>query len=756
MERSFFETGNPLKKLMKIALDLFDAEQVGVLYGTNASKTKFLPTSEWDRGIADMFDGRGVKGTILKYFGRRIVSIKKLSPVYFYKQNDQGQTIDNDGIISYMLRTCADYYKKGISVIFSPDVSADITGAAEDQYAAIPFYSYNGQLLSEPDIQVKVDLNIIKHFSAQNYISIYIPDFGILVVNTADPDLMARKNGLFLKKDSLITAFDQLIRLVEVASLAALGQLKGKRGAHLLWKKETLLRQTSQALIENERKYRDLYENAPIAYFSVDSQGTILKVNQTTSTLSGYEKDDLVGHNIMEFHVPEKGAEWTVKQLKPLLEKTPSVKDLEIKFRSKKNKDVWVSLCVDTVKDQHNQMVEIRAMAVDISERKTLEKQLLQSQKMEAIGTLASGIAHDFNNILTPVSGYSEMLLLNADQFDEKARVHLKIINDCALYAKGLVDKMLTFSRQKESEFKVLYPHVFVEDALSLAKSFMPATIKLETHINQSCDPLMVDPVQAHQMVMNLISNAYYAMEKEGGVLTVILDQTDIKEKESLMPLAPGAYMHLKIQDTGPGIPTELLDRVFDPFFTTKKEGKGSGIGLSVVHGIVQSHKGHISVQSEPGKGSVFNIYLPFYSGKASMDEPAETEPEILTGTERILLVDDDQKVAFMVQYMLENLGYQVTSFINSPDALDAFKAAPASFDLVVTDLTMPELTGYQLSEQMHAIRPDMPIVLCTGFGEHIDKKNLHLKGIQGILNKPLTVKAVSHLIRNILDGQGA
>lgn len=752
IERNFFSKRNPLKQLLEIALTLFNADQVGILYGTNSSKTKFLPTNEWDRGIVDIFDGNGIKGKISKYFGKYIVTLKKLSPIYFFRDDENGNQVENDGVISYMLRTCTDYYEKGISVIFSPDISNHIY-SIDNQYATIPFFSYDGNYFSAPDIKVKVDLNIIKHFQAKNYVSIYIPDYGILVVNTADPGLMATAAGKLLREAELKQAFDILIHLVEVASLAALGQLKGKRGAHLLWKKESQLRKTSQALIENERNYRDLYENAPIAYFSLDSQGTIIKVNQTTLELSGYEKHELIGHNIMEFHVTKPGHELTAEQVKPLLEKTSSVKDFEIEFRNKIGEEVWLSLCVDTINDEHDNIVEIRAMAVDISKRKTLEKKLLQAQKMEAIGTLASGIAHDFNNILTPISGYSEMLLMNADDLEPKKKEHLKIINDCALYAKGLVNQMLTFSKQKESEFKLINPHVFVEDALVLAKSFIPPTIRIKAHINQSCGPLMVDPVQAHQVVMNLISNAYHAMEEKGGILTISLDQVEVSQDDKFQQLPPGQYAYLRIEDTGSGMPADILDRIFDPFFTTKEEGKGSGIGLSVVHGIIQSHDGQIVVKSTQGEGTSFHVYLPLYRGDLEIEEVVEIDVNILQGTEHVLLVDDDEKVACMEQYMLEKLGYNVTCTFESQTAIDWFEKEPKSYDLVITDLTMPELSGYQLAQKIHSIRQDVPIILCTGFGEHVDKKIFKSCGIRGILKKPITVKGVSHLIRKVLDG---
>ncbi len=750
-EKDFFKRGNPLKKLLNITLDLFKADQVGVMFGTNASNIKFLPTSEWDRGVMDMFNGQGTKGMILKYFGTQIVTFKKLSPVYFYKDGEDGARADNDGVIAYMLRNCADYYKQGISIIFSPDISANIYKVS-DQYAEIPFYSYNGDIIHEPDIKVRVDLNIIKHFHSKNYISAYIPDYGILVVNTADPELMIRVGGRFVREDELKEKFDTLIQLVEIVSLAALGQLKGKRGAQLLWKKEKLLRQTSQELVKNEKKYRDLYENAPVAYFSMNTNGILLKCNYNTLKLTGYEREELLGKNIRYLYVNADGKTSTPNQILEMLEKGQSAKDVEIKIRNKQNQDVWISISLDSVRDKEGKIIEVRAMAIDISERKSLEKQLLYAQKMEAIGTLAGGIAHDFNNILSPISGYSEMLLMEADEKDSKKKEHLQIIYDCAKYAKGLVNQMLTFSRQKDNEFKLLQPHLFVQDALALTKSFLPSTIEIKKQVNTDCGLIMVDPIQVHQVVMNLISNAYHAMEESGGVLEVCLDEVKIKEDNQIFPLNQGTYVYLKIADTGPGMLPEVMERIFDPFFTTKAEGKGSGIGLSVVHGIVQSHKGYINVKSEEDRGTCFEVYLPVYVGDIPAEETVKKERLIERGDEHILLVDDDKKVAFMVQHLLEKLGYDVSCYLDSPGALKAFEAEAEKFDLVITDLTMPDLTGYQLAEEITKIRKNIPIILCTGFGEHINKEQYSLQGIKGFLNKPVSVKSVSNLIRDILD----
>ncbi|MCK5163353.1 MAG: response regulator, partial [Desulfobacula sp.] len=359
---------------------------------------------------------------------------------------------------------------------------------------------------------------------------------------------------------------------------------------------------------------------------------------------------------------------------------------------------------------------------------------------------------HDFNNILTPIAGYAEMLLMEISDKGSKRREHLQIIHDCALYAKGLVNQMLTFSKQKANEFKLLHPHVFVQDALILTRSFLPATIEIREEINDKCGLLMVDPIQVHQVVMNLISNAYHAMEEKGGILDIFLDEVEIKEDNAIFPINSGLYVYLKIADTGPGIPPDVLERIFDPFFTTKKEGKGSGIGLSVVHGIIQSHNGYINVESKQGKGTCFEVYLPVYTGDVRMEDKVIEDRPIQKGSESILLVDDDKKVAFMEQHMLEKLGYQVTCYLESSGALDAFRKTPQKFDLVITDLTMPEFTGYQLSEEILKIRPDIPIVICTGYGEHINKKKYDLQGIKGFLNKPVAVKDMSNTVRDILD----
>jgi PAS domain S-box-containing protein len=752
LEKQFFRGADPLKKLLKVSLDLFEAKHTGILYGTNETKIRFLPTSMWDRGIVDRFDGRGARGLILKLFGRQIVTARGLSPVYFYKQGGSDPREDNDGIIAYVLRNCADYYKKGISVIICPDTDRYIL-SKDEAYLEIPFFVYNGNCFERSGEAIKVDVRIVKHFKSKNSIYIYLPDYGILVLNTADPDLLKLHHDRFVQEQKLRQRLDILIDLVETASLAYLGQLKGKKGAQLLWRKEKHLRQTSQELIDNERRYRDLYEHAPIAYVSLEPSGVILKCNYKARELSGFEENELIGRNAVDLFFKESTAQAEVKQMFERLVKGGSIKDLELRITPKNLSPVWVSLSVDAVRNRQGRMTELRMMIMDISQRKNLENQLIQAQKMEAIGTLAGGIAHDFNNILSPISGYTEMLLMDMDEKDPAAK-SLNIILDCVNHAKNLVNQILTISRQKEHALKVLDADDTLKESMVLVKSYLPATIELNCRIEAAGSRVHADPVQFHQVVMNLVTNACHAVkDREKGRIDIIL-KTISMPKPFLHSVNGGSrgYVCLSVRDTGCGIKKEILDKIFDPYFSTKGEGEGSGIGLSVVHGIVESHGGVITVDSTENQGSQFDVYLPVCREDMAVEAASEDEMILESGTERILLVDDDKKVAVMETHMLEKLGYTVTCFTNSLNAVKVFKSNPHLFDLILTDMTMPDLTGAQLADKIYRIKPEIPVVLCTGLGDTVDLHKFSLPSIKGFLKKPVAIKELSHTLRQALE----
>jgi len=398
---------------------------------------------------------------------------------------------------------------------------------------------------------------------------------------------------------------------------------------------------------------------------------------------------------------------------------------------------------------------KVKAYAEDLEnelvERKKMEQMLRQTQKMEAIGKLAGGIAHDFNNILSPILGYTE-LTLNDMEEGSPFRSNLMEVYNAGNRAKSLVRQILTFTRQSESAQQPINMSVPVLEAVRLLRSTLPSTIDIVNHIREDLAPIMGDSTQIHQIVMNLCANAAQAMEDEGGILEVSLEQVywDSKFIVHYKVLPKGYYIKLSVSDTGIGMAPEILESIFDPYFTTKENDKGTGLGLSVVQGIVKNHNGEINVYSEPDKGSTFTLYFPTTDDQLeSRMEEAEAIPG---GTESILYVDDEVTVANLGKRLLEQLGYKVTSVTRSVDALQLFKNDPDQFDLVITDMTMPKLRGDQLAERMAAVRPDLPIVICTGFSRYISKEIAKDIGVEALLVKPFTQRELANAVRSAID----
>jgi len=384
-------------------------------------------------------------------------------------------------------------------------------------------------------------------------------------------------------------------------------------------------------------------------------------------------------------------------------------------------------------------------------ERARLESQLRQAQKMEAIGTLAGGIAHDFNNILFPIIGYAEMGILDIPEEDHVRKTLIEILN-ASKRASELVQQILTFGRQRDQELKPLKAQLVVKEALKLIRSSLPTTIEIYQYIKKDCAPIMADPSQIHQVVMNLCTNAFHAMEKDGGTLKVNLGEVALTIDEVTgLDMEPGPYLCLTVSDTGQGMNSTTMERIFDPYFTTKEKGKGTGLGLAVVHGIVKSYGGDIRVYSEPEKGTSFHVYIPVIKPDNLASETVSDGP-LQTGHEHILLVDDEIQIVDMQKQMLERLGYQVTARTGSIDALEAFREDPAQFDLVITDMTMPNMTGDELTRELKNIRPDIPVILCTGFSEKISKEIADALGIEGFLMKPIVMKDLAKTIRGALN----
>jgi signal transduction histidine kinase/ActR/RegA family two-component response regulator len=380
------------------------------------------------------------------------------------------------------------------------------------------------------------------------------------------------------------------------------------------------------------------------------------------------------------------------------------------------------------------------------------ERQLQQIDKIQAIGTLAGGIAHDFNNILFPISGYTEMSIDDVPENSE-IRKNLEKVLKATGRARDLVEQILTFSRQSSQEYKPLRIQPIIKEAFKLLRATLPTTIEIIQDIDSRCGATTGNPTQIHQVIMNLCTNAFHVMQDKGGKLEVNLSEVDIGADDILerMGMKPGRYLRLEVIDTGQGMERAVLARIFEPYFTTKEPGKGTGLGLSVTHGIVKSHGGDIKVYSEPGKGTTFHVYFPLIEHVITEAQTVSTEI-IARGTEHILLIDDEIQIVQMEQQMLQRLGYSVTIRTSSLDALDTFGKQPHKFDLVITDMTMPDMTGMDLAPQLQKIRPDIPIIICSGFSEGITEDKVKSIGIREFIQKPIAINDLAMTMRKVLD----
>ncbi len=383
-------------------------------------------------------------------------------------------------------------------------------------------------------------------------------------------------------------------------------------------------------------------------------------------------------------------------------------------------------------------------------ERGRLEGKLRQSMKLEAIGTLAGGIAHDFNNILVGILGFAELAKDDLPA-DSPVRSDLDQVIEAGKRARDLIRHILTFSRQGDQEIAPIQIHPLIKEAVKLLRPTLPANIEIRQKIETEA-AIMGDPTEIHQILMNLCTNARYAMEETGGVIEISLGETTLKsvDLKTIPDVEAGQFVELTVSDTGVGIDEEIIGNIFDPYFTTRKSGKGTGMGLAVVHGIVNSYGGTITVESVRGRGTAFHIFFP----KTDLDVLPDivADEMVPTGTEHILFVDDVWGVVNFGKKMLERLGYTVTSRTSSVEALEAFRAQPEKFDLVITDQTMPNMIGTELAREILSVRPDLPIILCTGYSAYITEEQVKAMGIREYVMKPFVRREMAEVIRRVLD----
>jgi PAS domain S-box-containing protein len=508
------------------------------------------------------------------------------------------------------------------------------------------------------------------------------------------------------------------------------------------------------SLRESEKKFRDLADLLPGIVFETDPLGKIRFLSSEGLNILGYRAEDLnAGLTLAQLAAPRHRT-----RLARNLEQTVQSggqEGLELSI-ARSDGDQFPALAFISRIQDGGKVVGLRGIALDITRQKELERQVAQSSKLEAIGTLAGGIAHDFNNILSAIIGYVELTLENRALKDEDQQ-NIEAVHTAGLRAKDLVRQILMFGRKDEDQKDSVQIHLVVEEALSLVGKTMPASIRIVRDIDRQTGHVTANATRIHQIVMNLCTNAYHALPQEGGTLEVGLRAVQVDSETTLRQgrLEKGGYALLTVRDTGSGMEPDLLDKIFDPFFTTKNPGKGTGMGLSVVHGIVMSHGGALDVATEVGKGTTFSIYLPLISIKAPGENGAE-EKVTPGGDERILYVDDDSQLAVLGRRLLTAIGYQVTEVTSSVRALAMFKAAPGAYDMIITDQTMPDLSGSQLAAEALQTRPDIPIIICTGYSEVLDRQEVLDLGVKAVLNKPLNMKQLSRVIRDSLTGESS
>jgi len=502
------------------------------------------------------------------------------------------------------------------------------------------------------------------------------------------------------------------------------------------------------ALRESEEKYRILLDNANDAVF-ITQEGSIKFPNPKAVQVLGYSPDELLGIPFDELIHPEDRYLVLQRQGRSLEEKGAQLTD-SFRIRNSHHEELWVQVNAAAV-TWEGRPAELNILR-DITPQKKMEAQLIHAQKMEAMGTLAGGIAHDFNNILSAILGYAELTALDLAD-GTKPRENLEQVIHAGNRAKELVQEILTFSRQQDHQRKMIHVGPLIKETLKLLRASLPSTIEIRSTIPKDIGAVEADPSQIHQVIMNLCTNAFHAMREKGGVLDVTMSHFELEPGDALLTGSadPVSFIKITVSDTGHGMNKEVMARIFDPYYTTKDPGEGTGLGLAVVHGIVKSLGGAVTVQSTPGKGSIFTVHLPLVKKQASAT-PDETPEPAPSGREHILFVDDEPALVGMAKQVLQRLGYEVHGYTNSTEALEAFRLNRSFFDLVITDMTMPQMTGDKLAKEIMGIRPEMPVILCTGHSEKITEEKTKKLGIAAFLRKPLKLQEFAKKIRTVLD----
>lgn len=507
----------------------------------------------------------------------------------------------------------------------------------------------------------------------------------------------------------------------------------------------TVRKQAVQDVFRAKAEWEKTFDSIGESITIQDLQMRIVRVNQATLQTLNISRDEAIGKFCYELFrgvsTPCAGCPVT-KALQDLKSSSAEI------YHETLGKAFMVS--VSPILDEEGQAQGLVHIAKDITDLKRAEVQLHQAQKMESIGTLAGGIAHDFNNILSAILGYTELAMMRKKEDEESLREDLLQVRMAAVRATMLVRQILTFSRKQPEDRKPLQISMIIKEALKLLRASIPTTIEIRQEIISQA-VVLADPGQIHQLIMNLATNSYQAMEEQGGVLGVTLKEITVDADAELVP---GPYVMLSVSDTGCGMEKAVMDRIFEPYFTTKEMDKGTGLGLAVVHGIVKSYKGRIAVYSELGRGTTFNVYLPMLVSEAAATEVVDNAPPMARAHERIMVVDDEETIRDLVTLFLTQAGYRVEEFGNGLQAWQAFSHRPDDWDLILTDQTMPGMTGEQLVAKVLALRPGLPIIICSGYSRILSSDEVKKAGNSAFLQKPINRNALLTQIAGTLENK--
>ncbi len=516
------------------------------------------------------------------------------------------------------------------------------------------------------------------------------------------------------------------------------------------------LHKTQASLRESENHFRTLANNGLALIWTSGPDKLCNYFNETWLRYTGHTLEQELGNGWTEGVHPEDFDRCLHIYVSHFDRREPF--SMEYRLRKSDGEYGWILDLGNPRYDSEGNFEGYIGYCYDITERKRTEEdkkilnaQLQQAQKLEAIGTLAGGIAHDFNNILSAILGYTEMAKEDSEP-GSKIIKNLDRVMEAGHRASSLVKQILAFSRQNTTDPVPLNSEPIVKEAIKLLRPGIPSTIAIAQHFTSPIHAITADPTQIHQVVMNLCTNAFHAMETTGGTLGIRLENKKLTSHDiqQYPNVTPGEFVVFSVSDTGSGIPLEIRDRIFDPFFTTKEVGKGTGMGLAIVHGIAATLNGFVTCESVPGSGSVFRVFLPAIQTDVITPTLTASDDAIPTGREHVLYVDDERILAELGKTMLERLGYDVTLCTDSTAALSFFREHPTRFDVLITDQTMPGMTGFELSRNILQIRPDFPIILCTGFSNLVDEEEAKQAGIKGFIMKPLTKKGLAELLAKV------